>query len=121
MPTFHAHQQHPLNPQPYPSFSYIGPTGAGPGSMPTLSLSGSQQVTSSGFCLPEDKSSHLPPIPRLSRDQVAEIYQLVTECQELCTELAQKFQCLSTLKATQQIMAQATAHETHPECAQSQC
>ena len=63
--------------QPYLSFSYHGPTGAGHGSTPTLSLSGSQHVTSSGFCLPEDKSSHLPSIIHLSQDQVAEIYQLV--------------------------------------------
>ena len=77
--------------QPYPSFSYIGPVGVGPGSMPTLSLSGSQCVTSSGFCLPVDKSSHLPPITHLSWDQAAEIYQLVTECQEPCAEVAQKF------------------------------
>ena len=48
--------------QPYPSFSYHGPMGAGPGSTPTLSLSGS----SSGFCLPKDKSSHLPSITHLS-------------------------------------------------------
>ena len=101
-----------FDPQPYLSFSYIGPTGAGPGSMPTLRLSGSQHVTSSGFCLPEDKSSHLPPITCLSQDQVAEIYQLVTECQELCMEVAQKFQHLSTLKGTQGIAAQAIAHET---------
>ena len=76
--------------QPYRSFSYVGPVGAGPGSTPTLSLSGFQCVTSSGFGLPEDKSSHLPPITRLSRDQ-AEIYQLATECQELHVEVAQKF------------------------------
>ena len=86
--------------------------GAGPGSMPTLSLSGFQHVTSSEFCPPEDKSSHPPPIPRLNQDQVAEIYQLFTECQELHTEVAQKFQCLSTLEVTQRIVAQATAHET---------
>ena len=101
-----------FDPQPYPSFSYIGPTGMGPGSTPTLSLSGFEHVTSSGFCLPEDKPSHLPPIACLSRDQVAEIYQLITECQELHTEVAQKFSCLSTLKAIQWIAAQATAHET---------
>ena len=101
-----------FDPQLYLSFSYIGSTGVGPGSMPTLSLSGSQRVTSSGFCLSKDKSSHLPPITRLSRDQAAEIYQLVTECQELQAEVAQKFQHLSTLKTTQRIAAQATAHET---------
>ena len=77
-----------FDPQPYLSFSYISPAGAEPGSTPTLSLSGSQHVTSSGFCLPKDKCSHLPPIPCLSQDQ---IYQLVTECQELHTEVAQKF------------------------------
>ena len=77
--------------QLYPSFSFIGPAGMGPGSMPTLSLSGFQCVTSLGFCPPEDKSSHLPPIIRLSRDQMAEIYPLVTECQELHAEVAQKF------------------------------
>ena len=65
-----------------------------------------------GFVLPEDKSSHLPSITHLSQDQVAEIYQLVMECQELDAEVAQKFQCLSTLEATQWITAQATAHET---------
>ena len=80
-----------FNPQPYLSFSYVSPAGTGPGSTPTLSLSGSQCVTSSGFCLPEDKSSHLPPITHLSQDQAAETYQLVTECQELCAEVAQKF------------------------------
>ena len=98
--------------QPSLSFSYIGPMGTGPGSTPTLSLSESQHVTSLGFCPPEDKSSHLPPIPHLSWDQVAEIYQLVIEFQELHTEVAQKFQHLSTLKVTQRIMAQATAYET---------
>ena len=77
--------------QPYPSFSYHGPMGVGPGSTPSLSLSGSQHVTCSGFCPPEDKSSHIPSITHLSQDQVAEIYQLVTECQELCAEVAQKF------------------------------
>ena len=43
---------------------------------------------------------------------MAEIYQLVTECKELCMEVAQKLQCLSTLEVTQWIAAQATAHET---------
>ena len=80
-----------FDPQLYPSFSYIGPMGTGSGSMPTLSLSGSQCVTSSGFCPPKDKSSHLPPIRHLSQDQVAEIYQLVTECHEIHAEVAQKF------------------------------
>ena len=101
-----------FDPHPYPSFSYICPTGMGPGSTPTLRLSGSQCITSSGFCLPKDKSSHLPPIPHLSQDQVAEIYQLVTECHEIHVEVAQKFRCLSTLKVTQWITAHATAHET---------
>ena len=76
-----------FDPQPYPSFSYIGPVGMGPGSTPTLSLSGSQCVTSSGFCLPEDKSFHIPPITHLSWEQAAEIYQLVTDCQELYAEV----------------------------------
>ena len=57
-----------FDPHLYPSFSYIGSTGVGPGSTPTLSLSGSQHVTSSEFCLPKDKSSHLLPIPCLSQD-----------------------------------------------------
>ena len=80
-----------FNMQPYPSFGYHGPTGMVPGSTPTLSLSGSHHVTSSGFYLSEDKSSHFPSITHLSQDQVAEIYQLVAEGQELCTEVAQKF------------------------------
>ena len=98
--------------KPYLSFSYMAPTGAKPGSTPTLSLSGSQRVTSSGFCPPEDRSSHLPPIPHLSWDQTAEIYQLLTECHEIHAEVAQKFQCLFTLEATQWIAAQATAYKT---------
>ena len=43
---------------------------------------------------------------------MAEIYQLVKECQELHVEEAQKFQHLFTLEATLRIAAQATAHET---------
>ena len=101
-----------FNTQPYPSFSCHGPMSVGPGSTPTLSLSGSQQVTSSGFYVPKDKSPHLLSINCLSQGQAAEIYHLVSECQKLCTELAKKFQHLSTLKVTHRMAAQATAHET---------
>ena len=48
----------------------------------------------------------------LRAEQAAKIYQLVTECQALGSDLAKWFQTIRGLRATHCTMAQATTHET---------
>ena len=77
------------------------------------SVAGSQWVTSSMWQPPGPFSLTLPPaMDTLSAEQVAEIYQLATECQALGAELAKQFQNLSGLEAMHFATAQATAHKT---------
>ena len=47
----------------------------------------------------------------LNTKQVAEIFQLATECQTLGSELAKWFQALCGLEVSHHSAAQATAHE----------
>ena len=54
----------------------------------------------------------MPAMDTLSAEQVAEIYQLATECQALGAELAKQFQNLSRLEAMHRAMTQATAYKT---------
>ena len=87
----------PLETSLYGSFSYPSPTGTGQTIITLVtSVAGSQQVTSSMWQLPRLFS----PLLTLAMDisstiQVAEIYQLATECQALDAEFAKQFQNLS--------------------------
>ena len=95
----------------YNSFSYYGPCGFGRGGpTPMASVAGSQHVSSSIWQPPGLTS--LPATATLNAEQSTEIFNLATECQVLCTELAKQFQTLSGLEAMHHTMAQATAHET---------
>ena len=104
-PCYHSHStdsRHSMTPQDTSlcgSFSYHGSAGVGHSSItPTTSVARSQWVTCSMWQLPRPFSPILPPaMDILSTEQVAEIYQLATECQALGAELAKQFQNLSGL------------------------
>ena len=91
-----------------------GPTGTGCSRVtPMTSVARSQWFTNSMWQLCGPFSPALmPAMDTLSTGQVAEIYQLATECQALGTELAKQFQNLSRLEAVHCTAAQATAHKT---------
>ena len=108
------HSMTPLDTSLCGSFSYPGPTGMGHGSItPVTSVVRSQWVASSTWQPPGLFFPTLPPATdTLSAGQVAEIYQLATECQDLGMELTKQFQNLFRLEAMHHTMAQAMAHET---------
>ena len=96
------------------SFNIPGDAGMHCSSLtPATSVTGSQQVTSSGWHHPAPFSPlPLQGLDSLSTKQATEIYQLATECQALGSDLAKWFQTICGLKASHHTMAQATTHET---------
>ena len=93
------------------SFSVPGYAGVHQGSItPVTSVVRLQQVTSSGWHLPVPFSPlTLQDMDTLSAEQVAEVYQLTTECQAMGPDLAKQFQTLCGLEAMHHTMAQTTA------------
>ena len=96
------------------SFSIPSYAGMCHGSIvPVTSVAGSQQVTSSRW---HQSATFSPPTPQvtdtLNTEQATEVYQLISECLVLGSELAKQFQTLSRLEATHHATAQTMAHET---------
>ena len=94
----------PLDLRLHSSFSYYGPLGfSRGGATPTASVAGLQHVSSSMW-QPSGLTS-LPAMETLNAEQSTEIFNLVTECQALSTELPKQFQTLSELEAMHCAMA----------------
>ena len=103
----------PFEPGLSGSFNIPGDARMRHGSLtPVTSIARLQQVTNSGWHAPAPFSPlTLQGLDPLSAKQAARIYQLVTECQALGSDLAKQFQIICRFKASHHTVAQATAHE----------